>query len=129
MMDKTQRLSEIRRIRAGENVRRALGRILAQYRLRGRPGEEVSLTISEVKMTKDLKQAKVYVMSLGGQDIQVVLDQLNADVLSIQKMLAAEVSLRFRPRLTFYPDTGFDQAELLKNLMDKGKHNAPPHQD
>lgn len=117
----SQRTSSRRSYRVAEEVRRTLARLVHRYRL-AESAREVSLTISEVQMSKDLRQARVYVFPLKTERMEdplSLVEALNREAFEIQKLLSAEVALKFCPRLRFYVDTSFDTAAQLSQAMDR----------
>ena len=77
-----------------------------------------SITISFVRMSKDLKIANVYFMPLGGKDKSQILDILKDRKYIFQKFLSeAKINSKFTPRLSFYLDDTFDEAEKIENLL------------
>jgi ribosome-binding factor A len=104
-----------------EEVRRTLARLVHRYRLTD-SAREVSVTISEVQMSKDLRQARVYVFPLKtdrAEEPAALVEALNREAFELQKLLGAEVALKFCPRLRFYVDTSFDTADALSRAMDR----------
>ena len=77
-----------------------------------------SITISFVRMSKDLKIANVYFMPLGGKDKSEILDILKDRKYIFQKFLSkAKINSKFTPKLSFYLDDTFDEAEKIENLL------------
>ncbi len=77
-----------------------------------------SITISFVKMSKDLKIANVYFMPLAGKDKIKVLENLNEKKYIFQKFLSkAKINSKFTPKLSFYLDDTFDEAEKIEKLL------------
>ena len=77
-----------------------------------------SITISFVRMSKDLKIANVYFMPLGGKDKMHILEVLKDRKYIFQKFLSkAKINSKFTPKLSFYLDDTFDEAEKIENLL------------
>ncbi|MBD1147270.1 30S ribosome-binding factor RbfA [Pelagibacterales bacterium SAG-MED31] len=77
-----------------------------------------SITVSFVKMSKDLKIANVYIMPLGGQKNNNVIEQLNDNKFVFQKFLSkAKLNSKFTPKIYFYLDDSFDEAEKIEKLL------------
>ena len=77
-----------------------------------------SITVSFVKMSKDLKIANVYFMPLGGKNKLNILESLNKNKFIFQKYLSkAKINSKFTPKLSFYLDDTFDEAEKIEKLL------------
>ncbi len=107
-----------RQLRVGEELRHHLSALpdavmfIAEL-------DSVPITVTEVSVSPDLANAHVFVMSLGGADIDRVLPALNRAAPHLQHNIAAKVHLRRMPRLKFSADTGFDTAEHMASLFAK----------
>ena len=107
-----------RQIRFGELIRSLLSDCLLKEDFYHQSISSSSITISFVKMSKDLKIANVYFMTLGGKDKLEVLDLLNERKYIFQKFLSkAKIHSKFTPKLSFYLDDTFDEAERIENLL------------
>ena len=82
------------------------------------------MTISQVRVSTDLKQARAFVFPLGGNSAEQLLKELNAVAPRIQGPLARRVGLRFTPRLEFVLDNTFDEADRIESLL--ARANAKP---
>ena len=106
-----------RRRRVGEALRHALSAILRQGELRDPALQDVSITVTEVRISADLRDASVFVMPLGGVNGTEALAGLERCAGFLQGRLARDVPLRFTPRLAFALDRSFDQAALIDRLL------------
>ena len=110
-----------RQLRVGEQVRQ----IISNYFLKETLSEPLlintSITVSKVKMSKDLKIAYVYIMSLGGTNINKVKDSLNSNKFLFQKELGKKIKTKFTPKITFYVDDTFLEAEKINSLLSTDK--------
>ena len=79
------------------------------------------ITIPEVRMTPDLRTATVYVMPLGGKDVQVVIKALATHARFIRGEVARAVNLKFAPELRFRQDQSFEEATRIDRLLDSPK--------
>lgn len=106
-----------RQLRVGEQIRH----ILAETMRRGSFNEEVlfdaAISISEVRISPDLKHATAYIMSLGGANMDVILPALNRDKNIFKKEIARGAGLRFTPTIRFVADNSFDEAEKIENIL------------
>ena len=75
-----------------------------------------NVTVSDVTMSRDLKNARVYVEVFGG-DITEVLEGLNKAAGFIQMRIAQTLKLKFTPKITFYKDTSFDNAQRIEKIL------------
>lgn len=77
-----------------------------------------SITVSFVKMSKDLRIANVYIMPLGGQDKNNIIKKLNENKFIFQKFLSkAKLNSKFTPKIQFFLDDTFDEAEKIEKLL------------
>ncbi len=110
-----------RQLRVGEIMRHALAEML----VRGEIHDEVIaahvITISEIRMSPDLKLATIYVMPLGGQDLGPVLEALGNNRRFIRGELARAVNLKFAPDIRFRADESFEEAPRIDRLLDSPK--------
>ena len=106
-----------RRLRVGEELRHALARILQRGELRDPALQDVAVTVTEVRVSPDLKHATAYVMPLGGRHAAEVIAALTRSAGYLRGQLAREVPLRFSPGLAFALDTSFDHASRINELL------------
>jgi ribosome-binding factor A len=106
-----------RQLRVGEELRHALARILQRGELRDPALQGVAVTVTEVRVTPDLKNATAYVMPLAGREVEAVIEGLGRSAGYLRGQLAREVPLRFAPSLAFALDTSFDHASRINELL------------
>jgi len=106
-----------RQLRVGETLRHALSEILTRDSFFDPDLEGVSITISEISVSPDLSNARVYTMPLGGQHSETVLPALNRLAPVIQREVAGKVHLRRVPRLKFLLDDSFETAARLNMVF------------
>ncbi len=104
-----------RQHRVGELLRHGLVDALATMEFGTVTGS--AITVSEVRVSPDLRQARAYVFPLGGGDADPLLEELNAQAPRLQGPLARRVGLRYTPRLTFVIDDTFDEADKIGTLL------------
>lgn len=113
----TPEQQSVRVLKVGERVRHILSELLA----RGEAHDDVltahSVSVTEVRMTPDLRNAKAYVKPLLGKDEAAVLKALRTNTAFFQKEVAQRLGLKFAPRLNFQPDESFDEAERIERLL------------
>lgn len=108
-----------RQLRVGETMRHALSEILMREEFFDPDLENVSITISEISISPDLGNARVYTMPLGGVNIEVVVAALNRLAPLLQKHVAAKVHLRRVPRLKFLVDNSFETAARMNDVFNR----------
>ena len=106
-----------RQLRVGEELRHALSRILLRGELRDPLLAEASLTVTEVRVSPDLKNATAFVVPLGGGDSGEVIGALNRASAFLRGQMGREVHLRHMPRLAFQADRSFDEADKINALL------------
>ena len=106
-----------RQLKAGELIRRALVDILAREDLRDPVLQGVSVTISEVKASPDLRHALIYAAPLGGKNTPAVIEALNRCASFLRGKLGHEMVMRSTPALKFEADTTFDTASEMQELL------------
>jgi ribosome-binding factor A len=106
-----------RQLRVGEELRHALARILQRGELRDPALQDVTVTVTEVRLSPDLKNATAYVMPLGGRHRDEVLAGLTRSAGYLRCQIARDVPLRFTPGLAFTLDTSFDHAHRINELL------------
>lgn len=106
-----------RQLKAGELIRRALSEILAKENIRDPDLKGVSVTISEVRASPDLKHALVYAAPLGGGDPEVIVKALQRCGSFLRGRLGKEMEMKSTPRLRFVADRSFDTAEDMTKLL------------
>lgn len=106
-----------RQLRAGELVRRALSDVVARGTIRDPELAERSFSITEVRMSPDLRHATCFVAPLGKGDAAALAAALTRVRAWLRGQLSKEVTFKFMPDLTFEPDTSFDNAEMIDRLL------------
>jgi ribosome-binding factor A len=106
-----------RQLRVGEIIRHAVADILSHGSVHDPDLEGHIITVPEVRMSPDLKLATIYVMPLGGRDIDVVLTALERNKKFLRGEVARRVNLKFAPDVRFRADERFDEAERIEKLL------------
>jgi ribosome-binding factor A len=108
-----------RQLRVGEEIRHALSEVLARGELRDPDLIDVSFTVSEVRISPDLRNATAFVVPLGGSggDMAPLLAALRRAAPFLRGRLARTVKLRNTPALSFQADTSFDEASKIDALL------------
>ena len=106
-----------RALRAGELVRHAIAEILSRGDVHDPVLANHLVTVPEVRMSPDLRQATIYVMPLGGKDSKDVLAALERNKKFLRGEIAHRVNLKFAPDLRFRFDERFDEAERIEKIL------------
>jgi len=104
-------------LRVGELIRHALADMLTRGEVHDPTLETHMVTVPEVRMTPDLRLATVYVMPLGGKDVEAVIEALDRNKRYLRGEIAHRVNLKFAPDLRFRADERFDEAERIEKLL------------
>ena len=111
-------LSSQRQLRFSELIRSLISECLLVEDFYNLSFETTSITISFVKMSKDLRIANVYLMPLGGENKNKIIDEINSQKYIFQKYLSkARLNSKFTPKINFYLDDSFDEAEKIEKLL------------
>ncbi len=106
-----------RQLRVGEELRHVLAWVIERGELRDPALVGVSITVTEVRISPDLKRATAYVMPLGGRDADQVVAALDRAASFLRRLVAREVSLRYTPVLVFRVDPTFAAADRIDSLL------------
>ena len=106
-----------RQLRVAEEIRHVLAGVFGRHDVRDPELATVDITVTEVRMTPDLKRAIVYVARLGRTDIDVLLPALKRAAPYLRTQVAHGVRLRIAPELTFQPDHALDYASKIDRLL------------
>ena len=106
-----------RQLRVGEELRHALVRVLQRGHLHDPQLENVQVTVTEVRVSPDLRSATAYVTRFGGGDTAELVSALNHAGGYFRAELAHEVNLRMAPTIRFAADTTFEQANRIEELL------------
>jgi len=130
MARKVSKSTGQRPLRVGEEVRHALAQILERGDLRDPDLVDAVVTITEVRMSPDIRNATVFVAPLGGVDTAKIVKALERAVPYLRRRIAEIVELRYVPNLRMEPDTSFDYAERIgQKLSEVVEGDAPPDDD
>lgn len=106
-----------RQLKVGEELRHALAQVFMRHDYRIIELDGTSITVSEVRISPDLKNATAYVMPLGGKDAEIILEILNRNAAQLRHAMISRVKLRQAPQLRFKLDTTFDEAAKIERLL------------
>lgn len=106
-----------RQLRVGELVRHKLAELLARGDIHDDVLASHVVTISEVRMSPDLKLATAYVMPLGGKDTKTVIEALTRNSRFIRGEVAHTLDLRSAPDVRFREDETFEEVRRIDQLL------------
>lgn len=115
-----------RQLRVGELIRHALSDLLTKGEIHDDVIAEHVITISEVRMSPDLRLATIFVMPLGGEDVEPVLAALERNKRFIRGVVARAVNLKFAPDIRFRKDESFESGQRIDRLLDDLKRREEP---
>ena len=119
-----------RQLRVGEELRHHLAALLMRQETHIEGLDTIPITVSEVSVSPDLSNASVYVMTLGGDSLDIVLPTLNVAAPKLGHLIAGKVHLRRLPRLKFFADTSYDNADKISRAFASiSEHNASYAED
>ena len=110
-----------RQLRVGELIKQSLGQIFLRDEAKVPTLETKNITVTEVRMSPDLKNARAYVIPLGGKDTENAVIRLSEFSHRIRKVLSKKIDMKFLPKVTFVSDKSFDYAEKIEKLIKKNK--------
>ncbi len=106
-----------RQLRVGEELRHVLAQVLARGELRDPALADLSITVTQVRVSPDLRNATAYVMPLGGDHVADALAALRRAAPFLRGQIARAIDLRMVPQLDFAIDTSFDHAQRIDGLL------------
>jgi len=106
-----------RQLRVGELIRHALAQLLERGEAHDPGLAGVSITVTEVRVSPDLRNATAFVMPLGGGDSAAVLESLRRAAPFFRRRMGGSLDLRFLPNLAFELDSSFDNASHISSLL------------
>jgi ribosome-binding factor A len=116
-MASTPETRSVRLLKVGEQVRHILSELL----MRGEAHDDVlarhAVSVTEVRMSPDLRHATAYVKPLLGADEDLVLKALRTNIAFFQKQVAGRMKLKYAAKLKFLADESFDEASRIESLL------------
>ena len=110
-----------RQLRVGELIKQSLGQIFLKDEAKVPTLITKNITVTEVRMSPDLKNARAYVIPLGGKDTDNAVNVLTKFSHLIRKALSKKIDMKFLPKVSFVGDKSFDYAEKIEKLIQKNK--------
>ncbi len=112
-----------RQLRVGELVKQNIGEIFIRNEAKIPSFNSKLITVTEVRMTPDLKTARVYVIPLGGVQLAETVSILTEYSHLVRKALSKKLDIKFLPKLTFVEDKSFEYAEKIEKIIRQNKIN------
>ena len=112
-----------RQLRVGELVKQNLGELFIRNEAKIPSLNCKLITVTEVRMTPDLKTARVYVIPLGGVETKETVKILTEYSHLVRRALSKRLDIKFLPKLTFVEDNSFEYAEKIEKIIKKNKEN------
>ena len=106
-----------RQLRVGEVLRHALVEVLREEDIRDADLDGVSVTVTEVRPSPDMRHARVFVEPLGGKNAEIVVSALNRHRGFLRGELGRRIALKFTPELRFHEDTSFAEAAHIEDIL------------
>ena len=107
-----------RQIRFGEVIREIVSDTLSKDSALNEGNDLGIITVSFVRMSKDLRNASIYIMPLGGENKNQILDLLNENKFFFQRAISsAKLKSKFTPKINFLIDDSFEEAERIEKLL------------
>ena len=119
----TQRPFTQRQLRVGELVKQNIGELFIRNEAKIPLINSKLITVTEVRMTPDLKTARVYVIPLGGIDTKETVRILTENSHLVRRALSKRLDIKFLPKLTFVEDNSFEYAEKIEKIIKRNKEN------
>ena len=116
-MNKLGKSVSQRQLRVGEMVKQSLGMIFLRDEAKLPNLETREITVTEVRMSQDLKVAKAFVLPLGGKNAQETIEKLKEFSFVVRKVLSKKITMKYLPKLIFVKDESFDYAEKIESLI------------
>ena len=119
----TYRTFSQRQLRVGELVKQNLGELFIRNEAKIPSFSTKLITVTEVRMTPDLKTARAYVIPLGGVDTKETVRILTEFSHLVRKALSKRLDIKFLPKLTFVEDNSFEYAEKIEKIIKENNTN------
>ena len=110
-----------RQLRVGELIKQSLGQIFLKEEAKVPSLTTKNITVTEVRMSADLRNARAYVIPLGGKDTENAVNMLTKFSYLIRKALSKKIDMKFLPKVSFVGDKSFDYAEKIEKLIQANK--------
>ena len=106
-----------RQLRVGQEIKKVITSVIEKGNLRSKEIREAIITVTEVRVSPDLKYATAYIMTLNGKNLGLVLEMLNEEAWIFKKQIGAKLQLRYTPEINFRVDDTFTEVDRIENLL------------
>lgn len=106
-----------RQLRVGEMIRQRLADVLVSIDFEPKILRRATITVTEVRISPDLRHATAYIMPLGGDNLDKIVHLLNEDVPRLKKLALSDLHLKYTPDFKFRADDSFDDAAAMDALL------------
>ena len=106
-----------RQLRIAQEIRKIIASALERGEVRNPLILDNFVTITDVDISPDLKYCTIYFMTLNGQNLGQIEDDLNAEARGMKKIIASKLKLRYTPDLNFRMDTSFEEVDRIEKLL------------
>ena len=106
-----------RQLRVGQEIKKIVTSVLERGDLRSKEVREAIITVTEVRVSPDLKYATAYIMTLNGKNLGLVLEMLNQEAWIFKKQIGAKLQLRYTPEVNFRVDDTFTEVDRIEKLL------------
>ena len=113
----TAEQQSVRVLKVGERVRHILSELLARQEVHDETVSAANISVTEVRMTPDLRNATAYLKPLLGAGEDAVVKALRQNTAYLQREVAKRLGLKFAPKLKFRPDESFEEADRIEQLL------------
>lgn len=113
----TPETRSVRLLRVGEQVRHILSEVLQRGDVHDETLARHMVSVTEVRMSPDLRHATVFVKPLLGKEEAAVLKALRTNTAYLQREVAARVQMKYAAKLKFLPDESFDEGTRIETLL------------
>ncbi|MBQ8870752.1 MAG: 30S ribosome-binding factor RbfA [Alphaproteobacteria bacterium] len=114
-----------RQLRVGQEIKKIITSVIERGDLRSKEIRDALITVTEVRVSPDLKYATAYIMTLNGKNLGLVLEMLNEESWAFKKQIGAKLQLRYTPDVNFRVDDTFNEVDRIEKLL----HNPKVAQD
>ena len=106
-----------RQLRVGQEIKKIITSVLERGDLRSKEVREAIITVTEVRVSPDLKYATAYIMTLNGKNLGLVLEMLNEEAWIFKKQIGTKLHLRYTPDINFRVDDTFTEVDRIEKLL------------
>ena len=107
----------VRLLKVGEQVRHVISELLTRQMVHDDVLSAHTVSVTEVRMSPDLRHAAVFVKPLLGEDEEAVMKALRTNIAFFQKEVAGKLKMKYAARIKFLPDESFDEASRIDALL------------